>query len=125
VIGIVEVNREAAVDEHAAQLALEALGIDARGRSDVACPDCNRALPIDRCRGEQFAGRLDGPLGVADQRTGPTGQREATDRVPVDRCCKPDPRCKDGRPRRCRPARFEGGKRVVLAGELQTVHALQ
>jgi len=85
VVGIVEVDVEAALDEHASQPAFGRLGVDAGRPPDVAGSDGDRSRPVDAGRGRHRDGRLEFRIAGPDQPTDPARVGERLGRVDAAR----------------------------------------
>jgi len=122
VVGVVEVDVEAAVDEDAPEGALGVGRRDARGVPDVAGPHRDGPRVVERRRVQRGDGGVEVRVGAGDRLVGAAGVGERADAVRVDTPGGRDPgreQLHAGRGGRG----LAGGERVRLPGKLQPVHA--
>jgi len=122
VVGVLEVDGEPAVDEHAAEFAFGALGVDARGAADVPGADGDRALAVEVGVAEGVSRGVDARCRRGDLLAGAVGVREAAEPLAVHVAGDGDGGRDDadvgGGSRG-----FGGGERVVVTAEFEDVHA--
>jgi len=122
VVGVVEVDGEAAVDERRSEFAFGASGVDFGRSPHVAGADGHGSRAVHRGRLDERSGVVDSGLTAPEQPAGPMGVGERPEAIGIDAAGRREAGRDHLDRRRC-TRRLPGGEGVVLACEFETVHA--